>query len=273
MTLSFNKLNEIAELYESIAASEQEQLNENDIIKQGLTRQAMANAFKKSGGFNSPGFKKLGNSSGLENSIKQGLTRQAMANAYNDKDVKKDPQKDIKKVVDTKPAASTTVLAKKGGVEGKLDKSTGKFTSGAFSSAEKSRYGGSGGSQGSKVVPTKPAAPKPAIGTTPSGTKFERRTPTRKEMDAAKGAGGGEAGVKAAVAASKPAATSTLKSATDAASKPSAFTPKTTAVASSTTDKGAVPATNAIAAAPKPAPLCSSKTTTICSSKTTSNNT
>jgi hypothetical protein len=35
---------------------------------------------------------------------------------------------------------STTVLAKKGGVEGKLDKATGKFTAGAFSAAEKSRY-------------------------------------------------------------------------------------------------------------------------------------
>jgi hypothetical protein len=39
-----------------------------------------------------------------------------------------------------RPPASTTVLAKKGGVEGKLDKSTGKFTAGAFSNTEKSRY-------------------------------------------------------------------------------------------------------------------------------------
>ena len=35
---------------------------------------------------------------------------------------------------------SQTVLAKKGGVEGKLDKATGKFTAGNFSDAEKSRY-------------------------------------------------------------------------------------------------------------------------------------
>jgi len=35
MTLSFNKLNEIAELYESIAASEQEQLDEGYISEQG----------------------------------------------------------------------------------------------------------------------------------------------------------------------------------------------------------------------------------------------
>jgi hypothetical protein len=36
--------------------------------------------------------------------------------------------------------ASSTVLAKQRGVEGKLDKATGKFTAGAFSDAEKSRY-------------------------------------------------------------------------------------------------------------------------------------
>ena len=39
-----------------------------------------------------------------------------------------------------RPAASSTVLAKQKGVEGKLDKATGKFTAGNFSSAEKSRY-------------------------------------------------------------------------------------------------------------------------------------
>jgi len=38
------------------------------------------------------------------------------------------------------PPASTSVLAKQGGVEGKLDKSTGKFTAGAFTGAEKTRY-------------------------------------------------------------------------------------------------------------------------------------
>jgi len=39
-----------------------------------------------------------------------------------------------------KPTASAVVLAKKGGVEGKLDKATGKFTAGAFTDTEKSRY-------------------------------------------------------------------------------------------------------------------------------------
>ena len=64
---------------------------------------------------------------------------------------------------------SQSVLAKKGGVEGRLDKSTGKFTPGAFSAAEKSRYSStkSARSSSSRVPParttststSKPAAP------------------------------------------------------------------------------------------------------------------
>ena len=38
------------------------------------------------------------------------------------------------------PRPNPTVLAKKGGVEGRLDKSTGKFTAGNFSASEKDRY-------------------------------------------------------------------------------------------------------------------------------------
>jgi hypothetical protein len=41
---------------------------------------------------------------------------------------------------DTAPAKPSMVLAKKDGVEGKLDKATGKFTASNFSDAEKQRY-------------------------------------------------------------------------------------------------------------------------------------
>ena len=58
-------------------------------------------------------------------------------------------------------------------------------------------------------TPTKPAATGPAIGTTKGGTKYQIRTPTRLEMDRSKAAGGGEQGVKAAVAASQPTTGST----------------------------------------------------------------
>jgi len=68
-------------------------------------------------------------------------------------------------------------------------------------------------SSGHKSTPTTPTtpttAPKPAIGTTPGGTKFERRTPTSAELSAAqdaRAAGKGEEGaIKAGVEASKPA--------------------------------------------------------------------
>ena len=60
------------------------------------------------------------------------------------------------------------------------------------------------------VASTAPTAPtKPAIGTTPGGTKFERRTPTSAELSAAqasRASGGSEEGaIKAGVEASKPA--------------------------------------------------------------------
>jgi hypothetical protein len=107
---------------------------------------------------------------------------------------------------------SSTVLAKKGGVEGRLDKATGKWTAGSFSDADKSRYASvaaknaaakpapasklsSGGRKGNADLEGKTFA----TGTTADGTKFERRTPTSAEMAASKAAGGGEAGVKAAV--------------------------------------------------------------------------
>ena len=69
--------------------------------------------------------------------------------------------------------------------------------------AASSSGGGSGSGGGSKPA-AKPAAKKPFIGTTKGGTKYEIRTPTSKELAASKAAGGGEAGVRAAVAAGKP---------------------------------------------------------------------
>ena len=56
---------------------------------------------------------------------------------------------------------NTTVLALKGGVQGKLDKATGKFTPGDFTDAERQRYTAAGGkipgatSKGSATTPSK----------------------------------------------------------------------------------------------------------------------
>ena len=49
---------------------------------------------------------------------------------------------------------NTTVLALKGGVQGRLDKATGKFTPGAFSDAEKARYTAAGGKIPKPTTPT-----------------------------------------------------------------------------------------------------------------------
>ncbi len=95
-----------------------------------------------------------------------------------------------------RPATSSTVLAKRKGVEGKLDKATGKFTAGAFSDTEKSRYSSVAAQNAAKSSASSGAAtpaaaqPKPA---TPAvgklgNTSFERRTPTSAELRAAQGA-------------------------------------------------------------------------------------
>lgn len=59
---------------------------------------------------------------------------------------------------------NTTVLALKGGVQGKLDKATGKFTPGDFTDAEKQRYTAAGGKiPGAAKAPSTPS--KKAAGT------------------------------------------------------------------------------------------------------------
>jgi hypothetical protein len=95
-----------------------------------------------------------------------------------------------------KPAPSSVVLAKKGGVEGKLDKSTGKFTAGAFTGAEKARYTARGGSAA-------PSAPKPPATGTLGSTSFERRTPTSTELKAAQAARASGAGPEKALQSAK----------------------------------------------------------------------
>ena len=114
----------------------------------------------------------------------------------------------------SRPAASSTVLAKQKGVEGKLDKATGKFTTGAFSAAEKSRYSSVAAQNAAKSSastgtpkPSSPtpaaSAPKPAIGVL-GKTSFERRTPTSAELRAAQTArAGGASPEKALQAAQK----------------------------------------------------------------------
>jgi len=73
------------------------------------------------------------------------------------------------------------VLAKKSGVEGKLDKSTGEFTAGNFSDAEKTRYAKYSATPAPTPTPSPTPAPTPAPVPKP---KDER--PTNRQVAAAK---------------------------------------------------------------------------------------
>ena len=237
MTLSSNNLNEIANLYESINISEQEVLNEFGVNLGGnAALQAKKASMAKDSAF------------------------QSRLDAMR-----------AQRFGGTNPV----VKAAKNGVQGTLDKTTGKFTASTKPAAPaatpaSSRPAAASASasakpstQMAKTAPAKPAVP---TGTTAGGTTFQRRAATGAELraaQAARAAGKGEEGaIKAGVEASKPAATPTLSAATAAASKPAAFKPATasqaTAAAPSTSPAASgslAPATAAIAKKPTQPPV------------------
>ena len=193
MTLSSKQIGEIAYLYESIAAYEQEQLDEGYISEQGRrpgtpstasqTNQSVSlapigNAARSVASVVSNSFSRANSvpNSGGSRNMRGGGTRPAAA--------KPAPTPAAAKPAPTPAAAKPAPVSSP------------------------------------KVVPTKQAATpaKPAMGTTAGGTKFERRAATSAELKAAQDAraaakasgntkGAEEAAVKAGVNASK----STLK--------------------------------------------------------------
>ena len=88
----------------------------------------------------------------------------------------------------TQPAKpkNTTVLALKGGVQGKLDKATGKFTPGDFTDAERQRYTAAGGkipgatSKGSATTPSAKSAGTPAPTSQATAGKMTQGRPDAK---------------------------------------------------------------------------------------------
>jgi len=92
---------------------------------------------------------------------------------------------------ESKPTSST-VLARKGGVMGKLDKATGKWTKGDWTDKESARYKRVADSMGKSTAPaaptpvgvspspTKPATPAPTKPATPAPTKPATPAPTAK---------------------------------------------------------------------------------------------
>ena len=220
MTLSFNKLNEIAELYESIAASEQEQLDE-----------APMTAFQAGGGNAQLAKLNKGRSPRAGRATASTIERQGQDNLYKagggDAAIAKGPTttRNVRGGGTQKVPTLTRQDIINRGSNAAAKTATPKPTAPkpAPSAAAKPQPSAAAKPPATtpKVLPTKPAAAtpaKPAMGTTAGGTKFERRAATSAELKAAQDAraaakaagntkGAEEAAVKAGVAAGK----STLK--------------------------------------------------------------
>lgn len=93
---------------------------------------------------------------------------------------KTQPPKDNKPSTGTQPAApksSSVVLARKGGVMGKLDKATGKWTKGDWTEKESARYKRVAAAMG------KSSAPKQKTKTTAGVSPSSSATPTRTKIE------------------------------------------------------------------------------------------
>jgi hypothetical protein len=178
MTLSFNKLNEIAALYENIAASEQEVLNE------------------------------IGVNFGGQKAVDAVKQRASNDSAFNKKlDALRNQRFGGSKLTLDKPAAKPTAPAAK---------PTAPAAKPAASTPAKTPAATPSKVIPTKPAAATPA--KPAMGTTAGGTKFERRAATgaelaaaRKARDEAKAAGNTKGAEEAAVKAGVAAGKSTLK--------------------------------------------------------------
>jgi len=259
MTLSFSKLNEIGNLYESIAASEQEQLNEdlNDKIKRGLTNQAFGNKpTSPTTPLNlNPG---SGDASSL---IKTGLdsvkkptakpmsfaqtqqTNRAFGNAWNEiRAGKKETQKPPEQRQDQNGAAAKPETVAAAGGKGGTVTAGKQYAATLGGQKGNVTYDASGAK---KFTPSASTSAK-TLPSKPAGSAMDQWAKANPKLAAAKAERDRTRGTSATTnplmkdmksslpaPAAKPAATSTLKSATDAASKPSAFTPKTPAATSS----------------------------------------
>jgi len=285
MTLSSGKLNDIANLYESIVASEQEQLNEGAADVGAGIRKAVGGAV---GGA-------VRNASDIGGSALRGLVGQKttssnpiskLANTYTR--VQSAPLRaagDFTKGLvtgqgDSKPKAGPALpdrlknAAPAPSLKSKQDyaASKGKYFSssdnktyanyGAAKAAHDARVGAGAppkppaGVPGAGLAKTPPAAAKPAIptGTTAGGTTFQRRAATGAELraaQAARAAGKGEEGaIKAGVAASKPAATPAATPARNGFGASTAQMAAQSSVRSATAPGSEVAATNKAAANP-----------------------
>jgi len=276
MTLSFSNLNEIGNLYENIAASEQEQLNES-YLEELTVAQKDTKIKSELNTANSEMIRR----GGVAGSISRGLTSMFGS------------QKDIDKNKASDKASDARVRQSGAASVGKYYSSSDGKTYANYNDAKAAKN-----SRDAKAVTPKPteqpqrqpAAPAPAAKPTPAaagspkvlpskpaGSAMDQWAKANPKLAAAKAERDRTRGTSATTnplmkdmksslpaPAPKPAATSTLSQATAAASKPSSFSPapattsQATAAAPSTSPaaSGSVaPITKTIASAPKPTPV------------------
>ena len=272
MTLSFNKLNEIANLYESIAASEQEQLDES-YLEELTVAQKDTKIKSELNTANSEMIRR----GGVAGSISRGLTSMFGS------------QKDIDKNKASDKASDARVRQAGAASVGKYYSSSDNKTYANYNDAKAAKN-----SRDAKAVTPKPteqpqrqpAAPsRPAaapanakvLPSKPAGSAMDQWAKANPKLAAAKAERDRTRGTSATTnplmkdmksslpaPAPKAASTSTLSQATAAASKPSSFSPapattsQATNAARSTSPaaSGSVaPITKTIASAPKPTPV------------------
>lgn len=283
MTLSFSNLNEIGNLYESIAASDQEQLNEGAADVGAGIRKAVGGAVRNASDIGGSALRGLvGQKTTSSNPISklantytrvqsaplraagdftkglvtgQGDSKPRMGPALPDRLKNAAPAPSLKSKQDYAASkgkyfssSDNKTYANYGAAKAAHDARVGASASGSNASRPAAAAASTPAKPSTQMAKTAPAKPAIPTGTTAGGTTFQRRAATSAELaaaQAARAAGKGEEGaIKAGVAASKPV---TVPQATAAA-------PSTSASASGSL----VPATNKLAAASKPVTMKSS---------------
>jgi len=284
MTLSFSNLNEIGNLYESIAASDQEQLNEGGGIGAGIAAQQARQQKAQAQGTRKA--LQQGKSIGLAsneagqnvgslklNSAETKKSGRSTLNITPDKNTKSYMDKDAVYGNKRTVGGDTYYRAKLGGKD--------VFVSGKKSGTQQptqqptqQQRQPTQQQQRQPAARTTPAAtPAKTLPSKPTGSAMDQWAKANPKLAAAKAERDRTRGTSATTnplmndtksnlpaPAAKPAATSTLSAATAAASKPAAFKPVTSTQATSAAPStsaaasggNAVSAANKIAAASKP---------------------
>ena len=266
MTLSSKQIGEIAYLYESIAASEQEQLNEGGnpggayaqqvAAQQAVKQKAQASASNKA----QTGTIQTGTGIlGMNRNDTFKRTAQGNLQITNQQGTRDTMDKTIR----YGGASYNRLTGKNGNVTyvrsgGETPAARQPTQQQPTQQQRQPAARTTPAATPAKTLPSKPAGPAAApanakvLPSKPAGSAMDQWAKANPKLAAAKAERDRTRGTSATT---NPLMKDMKSSLPAPAPKAAAFKPATTAVASSTTDKGVVPASNAIAAAPKPKPM------------------